>query len=307
MTDPRPHGGVLRAAGDLDQDRFLGILRETRDRLEQAEFPYLFMGGLAVACLARPRWTKDIDVFVRPYDAKRALAVLDEAGYAVEETDPLWLFKATKDEVPVDIIFESVGGFYLDDEMLDRGVEASFEGERVRLIPPEDLLIIKASAHSEDTGYHWFDAIALLASQEIDWVYLLRRARRAVRRVLSLLVYAESVDVAVPEWVIHELAREVYTFGEQAPSESIAAPHKPLDPHVLQELRERLRTDPRVSDFDVDLWTSGERLLLTGEVNSAERRDEVEEVAAELLPGWHIDNRISVLQLDGTRSVEEVT
>lgn len=284
----------------------MAVLGETRDILEQAGIPYLLMGGLAVACLARPRWTYDIDIFVRPDDAKRALAVLDEAGYEVEETDPLWLFKATKDEVPVDLIFESVGGFYLDDEMLDRGVEANFKGERVRLIPPEDLLIIKASAHSEDTGYHWFDAIALLGSREVDWVYLLRRSRRAIRRVLSLLVYAESSDVAVPEWVIHELVREVYAFEAQPPNETIAASRQVPDPHVVQELRERLRTDPRVSDFDIDLQTFGDRMLLTGEVSTAERRQEAEMVTAEILPGWRIENRISVRQLEDTIGVEEV-
>lgn len=211
---------VLRSVGPSDPDRrrFLGVLRETIDTLEGAEIEHLLFGGLAVACLARPRWTHDIDLLLRPDDAEQALAVLAEAGYDVERTDPLWLFKARRDGVTVDLIFMSEGGIYLDDEMLERSVETDFQGERVRTVGPEDLVLIKTSAHGEDMPYHWFDAIAVVAQQELDWDYLLERSRRAARRILSFLIYAQSTDVAIPDDVILRAVEGIYRIdGRTAP------------------------------------------------------------------------------------------
>jgi len=45
----------------------------------------------------------------------------------------------------------------------------------------------------------------VLASRELDWPYLVERARRGPRRILSLLLYAQSIDLAVPDRVIEEL------------------------------------------------------------------------------------------------------
>ena len=45
---------------------------------------------------------------------------------------------------------------------------------------------------------------------DLDWNYLLRRARKAPRRVLSLLVYAHSLDMAVPNYVVRTLFQEIY-------------------------------------------------------------------------------------------------
>jgi len=58
---------------------------------------------------------------------------------------------------------------------------------------------MKAVATSEDTPRYWYDAIGIIGHTELDWEYLVRRARPAgVRRVLALLLYAQSVDTSVP-------------------------------------------------------------------------------------------------------------
>ena len=81
---------------------------------------------------------------------------------------------------------------------------------RVRLIAPEDLLVIKAAVHDERGPRHWHDALGVIGVNDLDWDYLLRRARQAPRRVLSLLVYAHSLDIAVPNQVVRELFRSIY-------------------------------------------------------------------------------------------------
>ncbi len=310
---------VLRlVAPDSDADRhFLDVLREALDVLERSAVPHLLMGGLAIAVLGRPRWTHDIDVFVRPNDARRALETFEEAGFDVKETDPTWLFKATKNGVLVDLIFRS-HGIYLDDEMLRRAVETSFKGERVRLLPPEDLILIKVSAFGEQTAYHWFDALSLLASSEIDWDYLLYRSRRAVRSLLSLLVYAQAGDIAVPDAVIERLFQSVYTKGAARPGAGgparpapegvdAAAPSRELGPHEIQSLRDRLRNDHRVCDVDVDLAEYEGTILITGEVTTRERRDALAEVVSELMPGRRVENRAKVRTLGDSVGVEEVS
>lgn len=303
---PVTPGGPVRTvdAGGVHEPTFLSVLRETVDVLEDAGVPHLLMGGLAVAALGRPRWTHDIDLFVRPDDAQRALVILAERGFETEETDPLWLFKATRDDVVVDIIFRSEGQIYLDDEMLERAIETTFKGERVRTIPPEDLILIKASAHREEGGYHWFDALALLTRPGLDWDYLIRRARRSVRRILSLLIYAQSSDIAVPRAVIHRLIEQAdLVYDDDGPSGAL--PRRPVHTGA-EDLREQLEHDPRVGDLDVQLSVHGDTVLLTGEVTTDERARLLGQVLEEIAPGLRVDNRTTVRRIREPTSVEEV-
>ena len=118
----------------------------------------------------------------------------------------MWLYKAWKDGVLVDVIFRSSGEVYLDDEMVKRAVEGDCRGTPMRMISPEDLLVIKAVATAEHGSHHWYDALGIIARNPIDWSYLVERARQAgPRRVLSLLLYAESNDMAVPAEAVEEL------------------------------------------------------------------------------------------------------
>jgi len=66
--------------------------------------------------------------------------------------------------------------------------------------------VMKALAAGEDTARYWYDAIAILARRDLDWEYLSMRARQhGARRILSLLLFATSVDVVVPRRAIDGL------------------------------------------------------------------------------------------------------
>lgn len=194
----------------VSEDVFFEVTREAIATLDAAGIPYGVMGGLASAVLGRPRWTHDLDFFVRQIDADAAVDALETGGFVTQRTDPHWLFKAVKRGVLVDLIFKAKGDLYLDDEMIERLVDAEFKGVRMKVLPPEDLIVIKAIIHDEATPRHWHDALAIIADRNLDWDYLLRRARRGSRRVLSLLAYALSVDIAVPEHVIRALVEGTY-------------------------------------------------------------------------------------------------
>jgi predicted nucleotidyltransferase len=206
----RPSEGFEPGIRGADDATFADVLGETVEVLEPNEIPYVLIGGIASSGYGRPRWTHDIDVLVRPDDSERALEVLQGAGYATEKTEPRWLFKAFKHRVMVDLIFCSTGGIYLDPEMLVHAAEKVFLGRRVRFVAPEDLLIMKAIVHDEEGPRHWHDALGLISAVRLDWEYLLMRASRAPRRVLSLLIYAQSLDLFVPNRAIRDLFDRLY-------------------------------------------------------------------------------------------------
>ena len=197
----------LRAAlrEDPDVAALLPVLDETIAALDNAGVEYMLMGGIASSCMGRERWTHDIDLFARPSEALRALDVLTQAGFDTEETFPDWLFKAHKDGQLVDIIFRSGGGVIVDSEMVNRAPISTFMGREIRIVPPEDMVVIKALVASEHSPRHWHDALAVIAAADLDWQYLMRRARLGVRRVMALLLYAQSEDLPVPSWVIGDM------------------------------------------------------------------------------------------------------
>jgi predicted nucleotidyltransferase len=196
----------LRAeAVEFNEAGFLAALDDCLAGLSDSGVPYLFMGGIASACMGRPRFTHDIDLFVKPQDARRALDGLAAHGFETEVAYPEWLYKGFKHDQMVDVIFRSTGDIYLDEEMLDRAPTMTFMGREVRIVPPEDLIVIKAVVHNEHMPRHWHDALSLIAAAEIDWEYLVRRARKGVRRVLALLLYAQSNDLVVPWRPVREL------------------------------------------------------------------------------------------------------
>ena len=202
---PPPHGR------DVDEGRFLTVLSEAIGALEDKGIAHLVMGGISSAELGRPRGTNDIDLFVRPESARLTLEALAASGFTTEETDPRWLFKAFKDDIMVDIIFRSTGDIYLDEEMLAHARVVDVRGCAARVIAPEDLLIIKALTADEHMPHHWHDALGVITGSDLDWDYLVARARRhGARRVLSLLLYAQSNDLGVPVKPVRALFESIF-------------------------------------------------------------------------------------------------
>ena len=199
----------------VNEDDFVQVLDRLCDALEHCDAPYLFMGGIASIVHGRTSWTHDLDIFVRRADEPTVVEVLQQAGFELDPAPSSWLTKLWCGDVFVDVINTSSGPIYLDDEMLSRGQEAKVLNRTLPVLGPEDLVVTKALAHGEETAHYWWDALAIIANHELDWDYLLMRARRGPRRVLSLLLYAQSTDLAVPDPVVRQLSG--VTLGEVAP------------------------------------------------------------------------------------------
>lgn len=188
---------------------YANVLREATQAVESAGIPHLVFGSIATRALGRPRpisTDEDIDLFVRPPDAPGALAALAGSGFVTIEHDPTWIYKAKRGAVTVDVIFKAAGRVYMDDEMFERGIPTAVMGVPIRLLPAEDLAVMKALLHGEDRAFDWFDAVSLLEREETDWDYLAHRAEAyGAHRILSLMLFAQTEGVPVPRAIIGRL------------------------------------------------------------------------------------------------------
>ena len=98
--------------------------------LGRAGVPFLVGGAWAFHRYADiARYTKDFDIFLRPADVPRALAVLDDRGYRTEVPFEHWLAKAWSGDAFMDLIFNSGNGVVpVDDEWFEHAVPADIFG-----------------------------------------------------------------------------------------------------------------------------------------------------------------------------------
>jgi len=189
----------------VNDESFHRALRAARDALDEAGVPHVFMGGVASIVHGRTSWTHDIDVFLPAAHEPTATEALVRHGFIARDSEHGWLSKVEMDDVVVDLIHRAEGPVYVDAEMLERAVERTVWGVPVRVLAPEDLIVTKALAHDEETAHYWWDILAIIAGCDLDWDYLVHRARRGPRRLLSVLFYAQSSDLTVPESAVRRL------------------------------------------------------------------------------------------------------
>lgn len=283
------------------------VLFEAIDILEKSGIPYALIGGVATKSMGRPRITHDIDFFVKPDDAARTLEVLEARGFTTQKRDPFWLFKGWKNNILVDVIFKSSGDIYFDEDVQSHVRRTQYLGKYLNAISPEDFLVIKAAAHQEHNPHHWHDALAVLKQGNLDWEYLLRRAKNAPRRVLSLLIYGQSNDIAVPNDIIQKLYRSVY----ESPSFMPETHHHPYrislteHPETSEEghdspiytkgkIMEALTKDERIAEHDIKVIISKHSIIAKGEVFTEEQKAAVKEVIKEIAPDHEFLNQVEV-------------
>jgi len=296
------------------------ILFEAIDILDSANIPYALIGGVAAKSLGRPRITHDIDLFVSPDDSNRVLEALEEkGGFTCQKRDPVWLFKAWKENILVDIIFKSSGDIYFDDDVKSHVRRIQYLNHHINAISPEDFILIKAAAHQEHNPHHWHDALAVLKQGNIDWEYLLRRARHAPRRILALLIYGQSNDIAIPNDVIQKLYRALFDSSIYSP-EAIVHPYRMRNEmpatseegmdspiYIKGRIMEALTLDERVAEHDIKITVSNKSIVARGEVFTKEQMDALEEVITGMAPHMEFENFVNVRVVGAPESSEAIT
>ncbi len=302
-----------------DQESLIDVLFETIDAVERSGIPYALIGGVAGKSLGRPRVTHDIDLFVTPEDASKILDVLEARGFISQKRDPYWLFKAWKQNILVDIIFKSSGDIYFDEEVRSHVRRTTYLGRFVNSISPEDFLVIKAAAHQEHNPHHWHDALAVLKQGNLDWNYLLRRAKHAPRRVLALLIYGQSNDIAIPNDIIRLLYKSVFESPPYT-SEAVVHPYQSMVkarqqiPHngennptyIKGKIMEALTSDERIAEHDIRVYVSNHDVITKGEVYTEEQKRAVDEVIRVVAPQFEFKNQVEVRILKGPEGCEAI-
>jgi hypothetical protein len=193
--------------------------------LDDAGVPVLVGGGFAFAQYTGiHRYTKDLDLFVRPGDAQWTLDALAAAGYRSEMIAPHWLGKVFADDVSfIDIVFSSGNGVAIvDDEWFDQAEPAEVLGMPVNLSPVEEMIWSKAFV-LERERFDGADVAHLIRARGkgLDWERLFRRFDRHWHVLFSHLLFFRfaypSERSVVPRWVLrglmgrlhHELENDV--------------------------------------------------------------------------------------------------
>jgi hypothetical protein len=180
--------------------------------MKRAGIPFLVGGAYALARYTGIiRHTKDFDVFVRPEDGARVLALFAAEGYRTELTFPHWLGKVYHNDALIDVIFSSGNGVaVVDDGWFEHAVPETVLGEAAQLCPPEELIWSKGYVQERER-FDGADIAHLLRScgPTLDWRRLLDRFGPHGRVLLGHLVmfgfvYPSERD-NVPEWVLREL------------------------------------------------------------------------------------------------------
>jgi predicted nucleotidyltransferase len=150
-------------------------LKRTVAALDEAEVPFLIGGSLASWARGGPDTTHDLDVIVKPEDAKRAQEALVAAGMRAEDPPESWLLKVWDGDVLIDLIFEPAG-MAIDDELIERAELVNAAAMDFRVMPVEDVLYTKLNALNE----HYLDFSSLLqiarsVREQVDWERLRER------------------------------------------------------------------------------------------------------------------------------------
>jgi len=152
-------------------------LKKTVAALREAHVPFLLGGSLAVWARGGPETHHDLDFVIKPEDADRALAVLEDAGMRPEKPPEEWLHKAWDGDVLVDLIF-APRGLEVTDEVIERGELLHVIGITIPVMAIEDVLATKLMAlHEHQLDYTSLLRIARAVREQIDWAAL--RARTA--------------------------------------------------------------------------------------------------------------------------------
>jgi predicted nucleotidyltransferase len=150
-------------------------LKRTVAALDEAEVPFLIGGSLASWARGGPDTTHDLDVIVKPEDARRAQEALVAAGMRAEDPPESWLLKVWDGDVLIDLIFEPAG-MTIDDELIERAELANAAAMDFRVMAVEDVLYTKLNALNE----HYLDFSSILqiarsVREQVDWQRLRER------------------------------------------------------------------------------------------------------------------------------------
>jgi hypothetical protein len=266
--------GRTRSGADvipLEPQAAVHLYRTALATLLRMRIPFLVGGGYGFRHYTGiERYTKDLDLFVRPRDVHAVLGVLKPVGRGAELVFPHWLGKVYGDDAFVDIIFSSGNGVAtVDDEWFEHAQDGSVLGLPVRICPAEETLWSKAFV-AERERYDGADVAHLIRAcgPDLDWSRLVRRfGDQHWRVLLSHLVLFGFIYPGererVPAWVMSALMRRLSgelvgeAGGPPVCQGTLLSREQYLHDVERLDLRDaRLDPPARMTSDDLALWTN---------------------------------------------------
>ena len=148
--------------------------------LEKLEIPYIVTGGFAVAVLAKPRFTADIDIVIKLFPQKisrlsKELLSIDKDVYLSEEA----MRDALKHKGEFNFIHPQTGlkvDFWIRRypfEKFKRAVVKKIDRQKINFISPEDLILSKLIWYKEGQGAKQLEdikSILEISKPDLDYV-----------------------------------------------------------------------------------------------------------------------------------------
>jgi hypothetical protein len=169
---------------------------------------FVLGGGFAISTYTGHwRNTKDMDLYVLPADREAMIQATAEAGlrdmYERGPYDRRWIYRSACGDNIVDIIWAMANlRAQVDEGWLRDGGEFTMRGERIAVVPPEEMVWNKLYVMQYDRC-DWTDVFNMFYSigADLDWEYLIQRMGDDV----PLLAGALSVY----RWMCPGKAREI--------------------------------------------------------------------------------------------------
>src|SRR3954467_12594652 len=248
------------------------LFREVLLLLNEKHVPYAVSGAFALhAHTGIWRDTKDLDLFLTAEAAARARQVLQEDGFEIEITDPVWLSKARRDDFYVDLITGMSNGIVtVDDSWIEGSARAKIPGIQTRVLAAEELIASKMFVLFRER-YDGADIAHVIHGTRgrLDWDRLMHLAGQHWELLFYAMIMFKYIYPSKTEFI----PREIWESMLERTKQAIESP----DPKA--KFRGSL-LDERMFAIDVAEWGMND---LLGE--SRKRREgEIEKETSEQQP-----------------------
>ena len=197
------------------------------DEAEARQIPFAIGGAFAVATYTGYwRNTKDLDIYVLPEHKDRMIAMLGDLGlvdyFPTNGYDRWWIYRATRDDVIVDVIWAMANHRAQIDGLWMSGPEVTLHGRRLKSLPAEALIWDKLYIMQRERC-DWPDVWNLLyyAGPDVNWEYLLSRIGEDIPLLAGALSVFRWLSPGrakdLPGWLWHRVGLAPAPIAADAP------------------------------------------------------------------------------------------
>jgi hypothetical protein len=175
--------------------------------------PYLVGGAFAVHKYTGIwRFTKDLDVFLKPKDLKVALDTLADAGFDTEVRDRYWLAKANRGPYLLDLIFGVANSYVtVDDSWFERVCRDDIAGVQAPIMNVEEIIASKTYVTRSDR-FDGSDIVHIVRAVKgnLDWDRLLVILKEDAVLLLWHLLLFDYIYPGHAEYLPQELMTDLF-------------------------------------------------------------------------------------------------